>query len=86
MLNYYYRESIEAFQNKSTEEIIGAITMANQFDSTMNQNKSWEQQIPILKNALNGYNGSIFFEFSILRYICSKISFLGFSIFRILSN
>jgi hypothetical protein len=67
MLNYYFKDTIESFLQKSPEEIIGAITLANQFDSTLLQNKSWEQQIPILKNALLGYRGSIFFEFSIPR-------------------
>ncbi len=67
MLNYYFKDTIDSFLQKSTEEIIGSITLANQFDSTLFQNQSWEQQIPILKNALNGYHGTIFFEFSIPR-------------------
>jgi DUF2075 family protein len=67
MLNYYFKDTIESFQIKSNEEIIGLITISNQFDSTNNQNKSWEQQITILKKALNGLSGTIFFEFSIPR-------------------
>lgn len=67
MLNYYYKDSIEAFLLKNTEEVIGAITLSNQFDSTLYQNKSWKEQIEILKTALNGYTGTIFFEFSIPR-------------------
>lgn len=67
MLNYYYKDTIQSFLQKTTEEIIGAITLVNQFDSTQLQNKSWEQQIYILKNALNGYQGNIFFEFAIPR-------------------
>src|SRR3990170_329950 len=67
MLNFYYKDYIETFLNKSIEEIIGLIALSNQFDSTINQNKSWEQQIPILKKALDGYYGTIFFEFSIPR-------------------
>ena len=67
MLNYYFKDTIESFLSKSNEEIIGSITMSNQFDSTMNQNRSWEQQLPILRKALNGYTGTIFFEFSIPR-------------------
>jgi len=67
MLNYYFRDTIASFLSKSNEEIIGSITMANQFDSTMNQNRSWEQQLPILRKALNDYEGTIFFEFSIPR-------------------
>jgi hypothetical protein len=67
MLNYYYRDSIESFLKKSTAEILGLITSSNQFDSTINQNKSWERQIPIIKDAVNGYSGELFFEFSIPR-------------------
>lgn len=67
MLNYYFKDTIESFLLKSTDEIIGSITRSNQFDSTTNQNKSWELQIPILKKALEGYSGTIFFEFSIPR-------------------
>ena len=66
-MNYYYRNTISNFLQKSTDEIIGSITRANEFDATFLQNKSWEQQIPILKNALQGYDGEIFFEFSIPR-------------------
>jgi len=67
MLNYYFKDTIQSFAQKSTEEIIGLITLANQFDTNINQNKSWEVQIPILKNALNQYQGTVFFEFSIPR-------------------
>lgn len=67
MLNYYFKDSIESFLIKSTEEIIGAISLSNQFDSSREQNKSWKLQIPILKKALGNYKGTIFFEFSIPR-------------------
>lgn len=67
MLNYFFKDNIQSFLEKSTEEIIGSISLANQFDSTQLQNKSWEQQILILKNTLNDFSGTIFFEFSIPR-------------------
>ena len=67
MLNYYYKEDIQSFITKSREEIIGQITLSNQFDSNRNQNKSWELQIYILQKALKAYSGTIFFEFSIPR-------------------
>jgi len=67
MLNYYFKDSIHSFLRKNIDEIIGEITISNQFNSTVNQNKSWEVQIPILKNVLDSYNGTIFFEFSIPR-------------------
>ena len=67
MLNYYYSNTINQFLQSTTEEIIGTITLSNQFDSTTNQNKSWEDQIPILKKSLAGYKGNLFLEFSIPR-------------------
>jgi hypothetical protein len=67
MLNYYFKDSIKSFVNRSVEEIIGTISLSNQFDSTKEQNKSWELQIPILKDAFRNYDGTIFFEFSIPR-------------------
>lgn len=66
-MNYYYRNTISDFLQQSTDEIIGGITRSNEFDATFLQNKSWEQQIPILKNALWDFEGDIFFEFSIPR-------------------
>ncbi|MDR0682668.1 MAG: DUF2075 domain-containing protein, partial [Dysgonamonadaceae bacterium] len=66
-MNYYYQDTISDFLQKSTNGIIGSITRSNEFDVTFLQNKSWEQQIPILKNALQSFEGEIFFEFSIPR-------------------
>ncbi len=67
MLNSYFKDDIQSFITKSREEIIGEITLSNQFDSNRNQNKSWELQIYILQEALKSYTGTIFFEFSIPR-------------------
>lgn len=66
-MNYYYRNTISNFLQKSTDEIIGSINRASEFDVIFFQNKSWELQIPILKNALQDFQGEIFFEFSIPR-------------------
>ncbi len=66
-MNYYYHNLIALFISNSTNEIIGALTKENQFDGTFLQNKSWEQQIPILKTALHDLSGEIYFEFSIPR-------------------
>jgi len=67
MFNYYYGDSIQSFQSEQTDTILGIISRFNQFDSNRNQNKAWELQIDILKNSLQGLNGSIYFEFSIPR-------------------
>lgn len=66
-MNYFYHNTIDYFISSSTSEIIGTISLANQFDSTFLQNKSWQQQIPLLKQSLIGLSGEIFFEFSIPR-------------------
>jgi hypothetical protein len=67
MLNFYYRNSLEKFLSQSVQEIVGAITLSNQFNSQQTQNKSWEIQIRILQKELADFNGEIFFEFSIPR-------------------
>jgi DUF2075 family protein len=66
-MNYYYQNSIQRFHTSSVDEIIGSMTRSNEFDATLMQNKSWELQIPILKKALVGFDGEVFFEFSIPR-------------------
>lgn len=66
-MNYYYRNTISDFLQNNTNEIIGTITCCNEFDTSFLQNKSWEQQIPILKNALQKFEGEIFFEVSVPR-------------------
>jgi len=67
MLNYYYKDTIESFLEKSAEEIIGIISLSNQFDSRLSQNKAWKEQIDILKKSLVNFQGTLFFEFSIPR-------------------
>lgn len=67
MLNYFYKDSISTFLEKSIEEIFGIISIANPFVLTLPQKFAWEEQIPILKNSLKGFEGTIFFEFSVPR-------------------
>ncbi len=67
MLNYYYSDTISAFLQKTVNEIFGAISLSNQFDSSFFQNKAWEEQIIILKKAFENLDGEVFFEFSIPR-------------------
>lgn len=67
MLNYFFKDSVSSFLNKTKEEIMGTITLANNFDSSQLQTRSWEEQISVLKCALKGMEGTIFFEFSIPR-------------------
>lgn len=67
MLNYYFADTIRSFLTKGIDQIIGEITLSNQFDSNLNQNHSWEAEIHFLQAALQDFEGTIFFEFSIPR-------------------
>ncbi len=67
MLNYYFADTIRSFLTKGIDQIIGEITLSNQFDSNLNQNHSWEAEIHFLQEALQDLEGTIFFEFSIPR-------------------
>ncbi|HCH46241.1 DNA/RNA helicase domain-containing protein, partial [uncultured Algoriphagus sp.] len=67
MLNFYYSDSIKLFLEKSEESIIGEIALTNQFGNNQNEVFAWENQIKILKEALQGKEGYLFFEFSVPR-------------------
>ncbi|MCH2451206.1 MAG: DUF2075 domain-containing protein [Gracilimonas sp.] len=67
MLNYYYRDSIQSFLNKESSKIIGKISLADNFDTRNTQSKAWEIQVSVLKKVLKGFEGELFFEFSIPR-------------------
>jgi len=67
MKRHYFSESINAFCSLSVEEIIGILIMNNEFSSERTQTEAWIKQIQILQPLLIGFNGSIFFEYSIPR-------------------
>lgn len=67
MLNYFYSDSISEFLNKSTETIIGEISVNGRLEYKQTQLLAWEYQIDILKNTLKDFSGNLYFEFSIPR-------------------
>lgn len=67
MLNYYYSDSIQEFLQKSSQTIIGEISINSRTGHINTELYAWESQISILKEVLSGYYGRIFFEFSIPR-------------------
>lgn len=67
MLNYYFRDSIKSFLSKDIHTILGEISISDHFDTRNTQNRAWTLQVKILKEVLKGYNGELFFEFSIPR-------------------
>lgn len=67
MKREYYSNSISKFLRSSTEEILGALTLSNDFALIQTQRGAWVAQIEILQKVLTPYDGSIYFEYSIPR-------------------
>lgn len=67
MQRYYYSNSISFFLKSSSIEIIGELAQNNEFTLEQSQKNAWNIQIDILKESLNSFEGSIFFEYSIPR-------------------
>lgn len=67
MKRTFYSDSIVNFLKTSEEEIIGRLTLGNQFSLEQTQREAWLVEIQILKEVLSPYKGSIYFEYSIPR-------------------
>ena len=67
MKRAYYSDTISGFLKISTNEILGQIAQGNEFTLEQTQRDAWLEEITILKNVLQGYNGAIYFEYAIPR-------------------
>jgi hypothetical protein len=67
MKRHYYSDSIHNFCKNSIEEIIGQLTLQNEFSSERTQTEAWVKQIEILQPLLSNFDGQIFFEYAIPR-------------------
>lgn len=67
MNSYFYSNTIQDFLTSSTNEIFGTITRNSDFPDEPTQKGAWTQEIKILKEILENYQGRIFFEYSIPR-------------------
>jgi hypothetical protein len=63
----YYSDSIEAFLNTSSDEILGRLTARSDFDLGRSQRDAWVEEISILNAVLVDRKGSIYFEYAIPR-------------------
>jgi hypothetical protein len=63
----FYSDSITNFKQTSSEQILGVLVQSNEFSLEITQRESWIIEIKILKEVLKGYEGKIFFEYSIPR-------------------
>ena len=66
---YYYSDSITDFLSRSTNEIVGDLTLASQHDINDETAQSWVEEIDTLREALEAYSGrgSLYFEYNIPR-------------------
>ena len=67
MKRAYYSDSIEKFQLGTSKEIIGTLSMNNEFALEQTQREAWIAEIDILKKVLIPFKGKIYLEYSIPR-------------------
>src|SRR3990167_4233248 len=66
-MRYYYSDSISNFLKSSSVEILGELSLNNDFALIQTQRNAWVAEIEILRKVLKSYCGSIYFEYSIPR-------------------
>lgn len=64
---YFYKASLAEFFQHDVHRILGELNDYSELAVEQTQRNAWKEQIIILKGALNGLDGSIFFEYSIPR-------------------
>ena len=67
MPRFYYSDTLTNFFSTDPALILGKLAKAIDFALEQTQRGAWEQEISILKQALLGYTGQIYFEYSIPR-------------------
>lgn len=67
MKRAYYSASIHDFLRSSTEEIVGKLSLNNDYALIQTQRDAWVSQIDILRTVLANHEGSLYFEYSIPR-------------------
>lgn len=67
MKRAYYAATIDCFVQSSTEQILGSLTLGNDFELIQTQRDAWVAQIEILRTTLSSHTGSVYFEYSIPR-------------------
>lgn len=67
MIRSFYSAPIKSFIESTAQEILGTLAENNGFALDLTQKTAWLQEIKILKEILQTYTGSIYFEYSIPR-------------------
>lgn len=67
MKRYYYCDTIANFLETTTTEVVGRLSISNNFALLQTQRDAWVAEVEILQKLLGPYDGSIYFEYSIPR-------------------
>jgi hypothetical protein len=67
LIRSYYSNSISSLLAASPDEVIGRLAVSNEFSLEQTQRDAWLEEIRILNSVLQGYKGSVYFEYSIPR-------------------
>jgi hypothetical protein len=67
MKREYYSDSITNFKNAVPDRILGILANNNMFSLEQTQRDAWFEEINILQKALSGFEGAVYFEYSIPR-------------------
>lgn len=67
MERYYYSATIQSFIDAELNTIIGELALKNEFALEQTQRDAWQAEISILKKTISGFDGKIYFEYSIPR-------------------
>ena len=67
MATHYYSASIEHFLASTNDDILGRISQASDFSDDLTQKRAWQDELPILRDALTGIPGHLILEFIVPR-------------------
>jgi hypothetical protein len=67
MRREYYSNTIADFLETTSDEMLGKLVQGSDFALEQTQRDAWLEEIHILKNTLQPYRGTIYFEYSIPR-------------------
>jgi len=63
----YYSAQVHRFLDWDPQQVLGALAAAHTHDLDVELRQAWEEEIDILRGALNGFAGTVFLEFDVPR-------------------
>ncbi|MEP7067679.1 MAG: DUF2075 domain-containing protein [Usitatibacter sp.] len=63
----WYGASVADFLKSELTDVLGVLSLRNEFDLTQTQRNAWTEEVRVLQEQLVGLNGALFLEFTIPR-------------------